>query len=140
IHADALLRRLGYVGADTSLAPSVHDQRHRAAVLRAASSVTGLFAAESPDAPGAHFFCGLAGRGRLDLGGASSPPAAVAGCDMDPGRAFERCVGEAVEYLSQLGPPPATADAGVPLAAGTTGDAAEELVPAASLADGTAVA
>ena len=136
---EALLEQLDY--AEDNVSTSGHRQliRNRAAILRAGAFVSGLFAAESPDAPGARFFCGTADPGLLGRDARSHPPASVAGCDHDPGPAFERCIGEAVEYLSQLSQaddPLIAAGSGIPPAEGVPRWNGEPQLRAVSLASG----
>ena len=100
-----LLETLDYLDHDESSIDHRSLIRNRAAILRAAAAVSGLFSAESPDAPEAKFFCGTAEPKLLGKGYEGFPAVSVAGCDRNPGRAFERCIGEAMEYLSQVDAP-----------------------------------
>src|ERR1700760_4745681 len=75
-------------------------------MLRAASMLRRLFLLPVPDAPGLVFFGGEADPALL---GASCnnaretlPIGNLAGSGLTPQRAFESCVGEGVEYLSQF--------------------------------------
>jgi len=139
---EALLEKLEYVDDDGSIAGHLLLIRNRAAILRAAAFVSGLFAAESPDAPGAKFFCGTADPGLLGRDVGPHPAASVAGCDRDPGRAFERCIGEAIEYLSQLShadDPLSAAESGIRPAEGVARWNGEPQLRAAALASGAEV-
>lgn len=139
---EALLERLDYVDDDGSTAGHRLLIRNRAAILRAGAFVSGLFAAESPDAPGARFFCGTADPGLLGQDAGPHHPASVAGCDHDPGRAFERCIGEAVEYLSQLSQaddPLSAAESGIRPADGVPCWTGEPRLRAVALASGAEV-
>lgn len=97
--ADGLLSRLGYRPGEAAGA----RLDNRLALLRAASSIRDVFEIECPDAPGARLFCATSDPACLDPGFRHAAPASVAGCAPAAGRAFERCVGEAVEYLAQFG-------------------------------------
>lgn len=74
------------------------------AIRRAAHCVSGLFTAMLPHACGAKIICGTAEPASLGAAFAGFAAASVAGCGTHPDRAYERCIGEAVEYLSQLSP------------------------------------
>jgi len=89
--AAELLSLLGYLDGDAMAA------RHRVSLLRAAARLRRLFRIEAPDAPGLCFFGGEA-----ETPGAGSAIASFAGSGVDWRRAFESCVGEAIEYLSQI--------------------------------------
>lgn len=102
---EELLATLDYLDSDKPSADRHALIRNRAAILRAGAAVSDMFAVESPDAPVARFFCGTAEPRLLGRNFSMFPAVSVAGCDREAGRAFERCIGEAVEYLSQLDPP-----------------------------------
>lgn len=95
-----LLRELGYaVPAGAEPDPGT---RHRARLLRAASQLTRMFELAAPEAPrlvafGAEFDPAIA-----DAMHRGSPPVGVSGIGLTLQEAFQGCVGEAVEYLSQL--------------------------------------
>jgi len=55
-----------------------------------------------PDAPGVVFFGGEADPALLDPRQVGSPIGSLAGSGLSPQRAFEACVGEGIEYLSQF--------------------------------------
>jgi ribosomal protein S12 methylthiotransferase accessory factor len=87
--AAALLDSLGYVPGDAAA-----DGGNRAALLRVAARLDRLFALEVPTAPGLACFGGqLRGPGWL---------LNASGVGTAAGKAFENCVGEASEFLSQL--------------------------------------
>src|SRR5690349_18632380 len=94
--AASLLRYLGYDDGDAALAPE------RARLLRAAAGFHRLFLLPVPDAPGLVFFGGEADPALLDPRHAGAPIGSLAGSGLSPGRAFEACVGEGIEYLSQF--------------------------------------
>jgi len=94
-----LLETLDYVDAD---AAGSALNRHRAKLLEAASRFTRVFQLAAPDAPGlvcvgAEFDPGLA-----DPLHAGSPVVGVSGVGLTLQQAFQGCIGEGIEYLSQL--------------------------------------
>jgi ribosomal protein S12 methylthiotransferase accessory factor len=99
-----LLRYLGYDDGETAQAAA------RSRMLRAAARMHRLFLLPVPDAPGLIFFGGEAHPAMLGKSGAKScgssceglPIGNLAGSGLTPQRAFESCVGEGVEYLSQF--------------------------------------
>lgn len=91
---EELLDSIGYA----SRAPNPH----RAALLRAASKLRRVFQLSAPDAPGLVFMGGEADPA-VRQGGEGHPLASLAGSGLTLGAAFERCVGEGIEYLSQAG-------------------------------------
>ncbi len=103
--AAALLDRLGYSDGDPDL--------HRAAMLRAASKLRRVFQLSAPDAPGLIFMGGEADPAVVE-GGEGHPVASLAGSGLTLGAAFERCVGEGIEYLSQVGIKHLTVETAVP--------------------------
>jgi ribosomal protein S12 methylthiotransferase accessory factor len=91
-----LLRYFGYDDGDLTKAEA------RARILRAAAKLTRLFILPVPDAPGLVFFAGEADPGVLAELERGLPRANLAGSGLSPQRAFEACVGEGIEYLSQF--------------------------------------
>ncbi len=91
-----LLRYLGYDDGDAAQAEG------RARMLRAAARFRRLFLLPVPDAPGLIFFGGEADPGALGKQPEGLPIASLAGSGLSPRRAFESCVGEGIEYLSQF--------------------------------------
>jgi ribosomal protein S12 methylthiotransferase accessory factor len=87
-----LLARLNYLDDDAG------SMRHRAALLRAGAGFRRFFMLQAADAPG------LVALG-AEVGGAGTQPGNVSGAGLTFRRAFETCVGEAVEYLSQFATP-----------------------------------
>ena len=107
-----LLARLDYLSGPEELAP------HRTALLRAAARFVRLFSLPAPDSPRL-----VALGAELDpaiIGVQNMPLAGVSGTGLTFRQAFESCVGEGVEYLSQF----ASAD-----------DVIERLTPAEALSD-----
>jgi ribosomal protein S12 methylthiotransferase accessory factor len=100
IHSDSaesgLLRYLGYDDGDTARAEG------RARMLRAAARFRRLFLLPVPDAPGLVFFGGEADPAALGEQPEGLPTASLAGSGLSPQKAFESCVGEGIEYLSQF--------------------------------------
>lgn len=91
-----ILRYLGYDDGNAA------EAEGRARMLRAAATLHRLFLLPVPDAPGAVFFGGEADPALLDPRQAGSPIGSLAGSGLSPQRAFEACVGEGIEYLSQF--------------------------------------
>ena len=91
-----LLHFLGYQDTDAATADSPIR------MLRAAAQLRRLFQLPVPDAPGLIFFGGEADPAILDATLNGMPVGSLAGSGRDPRRAFESCVGEGIEYLSQF--------------------------------------
>jgi ribosomal protein S12 methylthiotransferase accessory factor len=92
----SLLRYLGYDDGNTAKA------EERARMLRAAARFRRLFVVPVPDAPGLVFFGGEADPATLGTRQEGSPIGNLAGSGLSPHKAFEACVGEGIEYLSQF--------------------------------------
>ena len=92
----SILRYLGYDDGNAAAAEG------RARMLRAAARLHRLFLLPVPDAPGVVFFGGEADPALLDPRQVGSPVGSLAGSGLSPQRAFEACVGEGIEYLSQF--------------------------------------
>src|ERR1700712_1736043 len=91
-----LLQYLGYDDGDTARAGG------RAKMLRAAARLRRLFLLPVPDAPGLVFFGGEADPAALGRQPEGLPATSLAGSGLSPQKAFESCVGEGIEYLSQF--------------------------------------
>lgn len=91
-----LLQYLGYDDGDGARADG------RARMLRAAARFRRLFLLPVPDAPGLVFFGGEADPAALGRQPEGLPTASLAGSGLSPQKAFESCVGEGIEYLSQF--------------------------------------
>lgn len=92
-----LLMQLGY------LTGSPVEAANRAALLRAAAGFTRVFTLDAPDAPGL-----VALGAEVDpavTGAVGVPPGGVSGTGLTFGDAFEACIGEGIEYLSQFQTP-----------------------------------
>lgn len=100
-----LLTELGYIGpagAGVAGAGVAHETQHRARLLQAASQFIRIFELSAPEAPalvafGAEVDPAIAGE--LHRG---SAPVGVSGIGVTVQEAFQGCVGEGIEYLSQL--------------------------------------
>jgi ribosomal protein S12 methylthiotransferase accessory factor len=95
-----LLAELGY--ATLAGAESDQETRHRARLLQTASQFIRIFELAAPEAPRLIAFgaeVDPATAGALHTG---SPPVSVSGIGVTLQEAFQGCVGEGIEYLSQL--------------------------------------
>jgi ribosomal protein S12 methylthiotransferase accessory factor len=100
--ARLLLAQLGYAGVEFEAAKSCSQTRHRAALLKAASRFVRVFELAAPDSPGLVCFGAEFDPGLADPLHAGSPLVGVSGVGLSLQEAFQGCVGEGVEYLSQL--------------------------------------
>jgi ribosomal protein S12 methylthiotransferase accessory factor len=98
--ARGLLGELGY-GLAAGAEPD-REARHRAHLLEAASRFIRMFELAAPDAPGLIAFGAEFDPAIADSLHAGSPPVGVSGTGQTMQEAFQGCVGEGVEYLSQL--------------------------------------
>jgi ribosomal protein S12 methylthiotransferase accessory factor len=94
-----LLRSFGYDDGDPVAAPA------RARMLRAVTRFRRLFRLQVPDAPGLVFFGAEADPACLGPHNAGLSVGSFAGSGLDPRQAFEACIGEGIEYLSQFARP-----------------------------------
>src|ERR1700752_3878447 len=95
-----LLGELGYVrppGAEMD-----HETRHRARLLQAASQFIRIFELAAPEAPRLVAFGAELDPAAVDALHHGSPPVSVSGIGVTMQEAFQGCVGEGIEYLSQL--------------------------------------
>src|SRR4051794_31673630 len=100
-----LLEALDYVTVTESSAQSRtsdSETRHRALLLKAASRFGRVFQLAAPDAPGLVAFGAEFDPAIADPLHAGSPLVGVSGVGLSLQEAFQGCIGEAVEYLSQL--------------------------------------
>ena len=81
---------------------AISREGNREAIVRLSGKLRNLTRLPHPDAPGATVIVGEADPGVLGEPCARFEPVGVAGCDRQAERAFEACVGEAAEFLSQL--------------------------------------
>jgi ribosomal protein S12 methylthiotransferase accessory factor len=103
--ADArrLLEALGYASAvESAAAEPGPETRHRARLLRAASSFARVFELAAPDAPGLVCFGAEFDPALADRMHAGNPVVGVSGVGLSLQEAFQGCIGEGIEYLSQL--------------------------------------
>jgi ribosomal protein S12 methylthiotransferase accessory factor len=91
-----LLARLEYASTDA------RRVGHRVALLRAAARLKRIFQLQAPDAPGLIFLGGEADPSVLGSTYDGLPVAGLSGSGLSLRKAFESCVGEGVEYLSQF--------------------------------------
>ncbi|MEA2738839.1 MAG: ribosomal protein methylthiotransferase accessory factor [Acetobacteraceae bacterium] len=94
-----LLRYLGYDDGDASAVAG------RARMLWAAAGFRRLFRLAMPDAPGLTFFGAEADPAVLGASVVGFPLGGCAGSGLTPSHAFESCVGEGIEFLSQFAQP-----------------------------------
>lgn len=96
--ARSLLEALGYAAA----VESGSQARHRANLLMAASRFTRVFELAAPDAPGLVCFGAEFDPSLADPIHAGHPLVGVSGVGLSLQDAFQGCIGEGIEYLSQL--------------------------------------
>jgi ribosomal protein S12 methylthiotransferase accessory factor len=100
-----LLEALDY-GTATEFPVQSHESgsetRHRALLLKAASRFVRVFQLAAPDAPGLVAFGGEFDPAIADPLHAGSPLVGVSGVGLSLQEAFQGCIGEGIEYLSQL--------------------------------------
>ena len=100
-----LLEALGYATATQFSAGSGgagREARHRGYLLKAASRFVRVFQLVAPDAPGLVAFGGEFDPAIADPLHAGSPLVGVSGVGLSLQEAFQGCIGEGIEYLSQL--------------------------------------
>ncbi len=78
------------------------ETRHRALLLKAASRFARVFQLAAPDAPGLVAFGAEFDPAIADPLHAGSPLVGVSGVGLSLQEAFQGCIGEGIEYLSQL--------------------------------------
>jgi ribosomal protein S12 methylthiotransferase accessory factor len=78
------------------------ETRHRALLLKAASRFVRVFQLAAPDAPGLVAFGGEFDPAIADSLHGGSPLVGVSGVGLSLQEAFQGCIGEGIEYLSQL--------------------------------------
>jgi ribosomal protein S12 methylthiotransferase accessory factor len=100
-----LLEALDYVTVNefpVQSRTSDSETRHRALLLKAASRFVRVFQLAAPDAPGLVAFGAEFDPAIADLLHAGSPLVGVSGVGLSLQEAFQGCIGEGIEYLSQL--------------------------------------
>jgi len=101
--ARLLLQQLGYsTAAGSNGAQAVPEARHRANLLKTASRFSRVFELAAPDAPGLVSFGAEFDPALADPSHAGSPMVGVSGVGLSLREAFQGCIGEGIEYLSQL--------------------------------------
>ncbi len=98
--AHLLLTELGY--RPSAGAGPDHEAGHRARLLKAASQFIRIFELAAPEAPGLIAFGAEFDPAIADALHRGSPPVGVSGIGQTMQEAFQGCVGEGIEYLSQL--------------------------------------
>ena len=94
---------LGELGYDRPAGAEVDDEaRHRSRLLQAASQFIRMFELAAPEAPRLTAFGAEVDPAAADALHQGSPPANVSGIGLTMQEAFQGCVGEGIEYLSQL--------------------------------------
>ena len=99
--AEYLLQALDY----SAVAPGSHwdpQSANRACLLMAASRFARVFELAAPDAPGLISFGAQFDPALADFVHKGSPIVGVSGVGLTLQEAFQSCVGEGIEYLSQL--------------------------------------
>ncbi|WP_245268855.1 YcaO-like family protein [Mesorhizobium loti] len=103
--ARGLLGALGYLDSgDTD--PGLFVTKNRQGLLSAAADFGNLFRLHARHAPGLYFFGAQVHRNWGDSVSATS--ASFSGVGLTPGRAFEACIGEGIEYHSEWHVPQGT--------------------------------
>jgi ribosomal protein S12 methylthiotransferase accessory factor len=100
-----LLEALGYAAGTEFAAGGGEpgpENRHRACLLKAASRFKRVFELAAPDAPGLVSFGAEFDPALADPLQAGSPIVGVSGVGLSLQEAFQGCIGEGIEYLSQL--------------------------------------
>lgn len=99
--AEYLLQALDYavVARGTQCGP---ETANRAGLLAAASRFARVFELAAPDAPGLFSFGAQFDPALADPMHDGSPMVGVSGVGLSPQEAFQGCIGEGIEYLSQL--------------------------------------
>lgn len=96
---NAILARLEYLPRDRT-EPS--ETRNRVALLQAAAGFSDVFQLTSRDAPGVTFFGADISAAGIDATFAHQARSSASGAGLSIRQAFESCIGEGIEYLSQF--------------------------------------
>jgi ribosomal protein S12 methylthiotransferase accessory factor len=99
--ARLILEALGYADP-AGVDKSGSETRHRAHLLMAASRFVRVFELAAPEAPGLVCFGAEVDPATADPLHAGSPAVSVSGVGLSLQEAFQGCIGEGIEYLSQL--------------------------------------
>jgi ribosomal protein S12 methylthiotransferase accessory factor len=101
--AQSLLRTLEYDSpADPGPFAVGSETLHRALLLHAAAQFTRLFQLDAPDAPGLSFFGAEIDPSGIVSGVVGHRSVSASGVGLSLRSAFEGCIGEGIEYLSQV--------------------------------------
>lgn len=103
--ARRLLVRLDYLGDDAAATAAPAEIDRQVALLRAAARLRRVFALHPRSAPGLVFLGGEADPAALGPDYAGAPVGSLSGSGVSLRAAFESCIGEGVEYLSQFEAP-----------------------------------
>jgi ribosomal protein S12 methylthiotransferase accessory factor len=99
--ARVVLDALGYVDP-AGIGQSSPENHHRAHLLMVASRFVRVFELAAPEAPGLVCFGAEIDPATADPWHAGSPAISVSGVGVSLQQAFQGCIGEGIEYLSQL--------------------------------------
>src|ERR1700722_8107877 len=99
--ARQLLQALGYADP-AGVGKSGSETHHRARLLMTASRFVRVFELVAPEAPGLVCFGAEIDPAMADPLHAGSPAVSVSGVGLSAQQAFQGCIGEGIEYLSQL--------------------------------------
>lgn len=97
--AKTILEKLEYLPVDEN---KTDELRHKVALLEAAGRFPALFQLTAPDAPGVSFFGAEVSAAGIDSTHLHQARSSASGAGLSLRQAFEACVGEGVEYLSQF--------------------------------------
>lgn len=100
--ARLLLEVLGYAEFPVGTGKSGPETHHRARLLMVASRFVRVFELAAPEAPGLVCFGAEIDPAIADPLHAGSPAVSVSGVGLSLQEAFQGCIGEGIEYLSQL--------------------------------------
>jgi ribosomal protein S12 methylthiotransferase accessory factor len=96
---NVILEKLEYLPVDEA---KPFETRHRIALLEAAGRLPNVFQLTAPDAPGVAFFGAEISAAGLDSVHLHQARSSASGAGLSLRQAFEGCIGEGVEYLSQF--------------------------------------
>jgi len=96
---ETILEKLEYLPVD---ATKPRELQNRVALLEAAGRFPSLFQLAAPDAPGVTFFGAEVSAAGIDLTHLHQARSSASGAGLSLRQAFEACVGEGIEYLSQF--------------------------------------
>jgi ribosomal protein S12 methylthiotransferase accessory factor len=96
---EAILEKLEYFPVDET---KPLQSRNRIALLEAAGRFSSVFQLASPDAPGVSFFGAELSAAGVDSIHLHQARSSASGAGLSLRQAFEACIGEGVEYLSQF--------------------------------------